>query len=217
MNILISWGFFRTNHNIDPNTVQPIVVEDDLDQIKDAESSQSSESFKHHSGRGSVASNFEHSVSGSGIVQDTMVKCGWVGCPDVFSSHELLQKHTLTHFASASAEAEADDMSGSKADENSLREKLLKQTMRSKKKKKKNKAGKLSMSASQPEGGNLSGITKPKFKKSYSCLLCDTVFIKKESWRIHKIGRHNGKGNFTSFFKIFNFHHMNISRRFFWK
>ena len=98
MNILISRGFFRTNHNIDPNTVQPIVVEDDLDQIKDAESSQSSESFKHHSGRGSVASNFEHSVSGSGIVQDTMVKCGWVGCPDVFSSHELLQKHTLTHF-----------------------------------------------------------------------------------------------------------------------
>merc|ERR1712001_681244 len=100
--------------------------------------------------RGSVASNFEHSVSGSGIVQDTMVKCGWGGCPDVFTSHELLQKHTLTHFASASAEAEADDMSGSKADENSLREKLLKQTMRSKKKKKKNRAGKLSMSASQP-------------------------------------------------------------------
>ena len=60
-------------------------------------------------------------------------------------------------------------------------------------------------------------ITKPKFKKSYSCLLCDTVFIKKESWRIHKIGRHNGKGNFTSFFKIFNFHHMNISRRVFLK
>ena len=56
-----------------------------------------------------------------------------------------------------------------------------------------------------------------KFKKSYSCLLCDTVFIKKESWRIHKIGRHNGKGNFTSFFKIFNFHHMNISRRVFLK
>ena len=32
---------------------------------------------------------------------------------------------------------------------------------------------------------------------SYSCLLCDTV-IKKESWRIHQIGRHNGKSNFTS-------------------
>ena len=34
---------------------------------------------------------------------------------------------------------------------------------------------------------------KQKFKKSYSCLLCDSEFIKKASWRIHKI-RHNGKG-----------------------
>ena len=209
----------RTNHNIDPNTVQPIVVEevDHLDGLEDAESSQSSESFKHHSGRGSVASgNFEqHSVSAnssSGIMTmqttDTTVKCGFGMCPEVFSSHELLQKHTLTHFASAAASADGigkddDDLSGSKeTDENSLREKLLKQTMR-KKKKKKNKAGKLSMSAASQQstmllegGGGLNfppGI-KPKFKKSYSCLLCDTVFIKKESWRIHKIGRHNGKG-----------------------
>ena len=71
----------RTNHNMDPTTVQPIVVEED--EAAEDESSQSSESFK-QSGRGSVASgNFEH----QGI--DSIVKCAL--CPEVFSSHELLQ------------------------------------------------------------------------------------------------------------------------------
>jgi hypothetical protein len=51
------------------------------------------------------------------------VKCAL--CPEVFSSNELLQKHTATHFDAQTA----DDM---------LREKLLlSQTMRKKKKKKK--------------------------------------------------------------------------------
>ena len=81
-----------------------------------------------------------------------------------------MQKHTVTHF------------DGSKADE-ILREKLLKQTMRKKKKKKKQGKVLLPMEIGM----------KQKFKKSYSCLLCDSEFIKKASWRIHKI-RHNGKG-----------------------
>ena len=55
---------------------------------------------------------------------DTMVKCAL--CPEVFSSNELLQKHTTTHFDMA--EKQPDDI---------LREKLLMQTMRKKKKKKK--------------------------------------------------------------------------------
>merc|ERR1712113_1027541 len=85
----------RTNHNLDPNTVQPIVVEED-DLAEKDESSQSSESFR-QSGRGSVASNFEqHSIGGASGASDSQVKCAL--CPQTFPSHELLKQHTVTHF-----------------------------------------------------------------------------------------------------------------------
>ena len=109
---------------------QPIVVEED-DLAEKDESSQSSESFR-QSGRGSVASNFEqHSIGGASGASDSQVKCAL--CPQTFPSHELLKQHTVTHF---DANFDADEI---------LREKLLKQTMRSKKKKKKNKGNKLGM------------------------------------------------------------------------
>ena len=125
----------RTNHNMDPNTVQAIIVEDDTEAsggngLED-ESSVSSESLR-PSGRGSVASNFE-----------------------------------------AGAHGQADEI---------LRQKLLMQTTMRKKKKKKIK-----------QVVNDTSKTSKKFKKTYSCLLCDSTFIKKASWRIHKI-RHGGKG-----------------------
>ena len=83
---------------MDPNTVQAIIVEETEEQTEQTdrqdrasqedESSVSSESFRTQaSGRVSVASNF---ASGQ------EVKCAL--CPETFSSHELLQKHTLSHF-----------------------------------------------------------------------------------------------------------------------
>ena len=135
----------RTNHNMDPNTVQAIVVEEDSETLGAGgngleladESSVSSESLR-PSGRGSVASNFE------------------------LASH------------------------GGQADE-ILRQKLLMQTTMQRKKKKK----KIKQVANEV---HKTGSSK-KFKKTYSCLLCDSTFIKKASWRIHKI-RHGGKGEF---------------------
>ena len=59
-------------------------------------------------------------------------------CPQTFASHEQLKKHTVTHF---DANFDADEI---------LREKLLKQTMRSKKKKKKNKGNKLLATTQEP-------------------------------------------------------------------
>merc|ERR1712050_189472 len=56
----------RTNHNMDPNTVQAIVMDepDPMEHAnKDNDSSVSgSESFRQQSGRGSVASNFDHAT-----------------------------------------------------------------------------------------------------------------------------------------------------------
>ena len=202
----------RTNHNMDPNTVQAIIVEETEEQTEQTdrqdrasqedESSVSSESFRTQaSGRVSVASNF---ASGQ------EVKCAL--CPETFSSHELLQKHTLSHFDQDSNSGVGGVSLGVgstplKSEDEILREKLLRQTMR-KKKKKKNKGlslgsgqGPLSASATSSSlgagagnHGDSSHSSKPvKFKKTYSCLLCDSTFIKKASWRIHKI-RHNGKG-----------------------
>merc|ERR1712079_886582 len=122
----------RTNHNMDPNTVQAIVIEEEFNVADNEDNGSvlsSSESFRGQSGRGSVASssNFDpaqQSAMGTGSAGlDTMVKCAL--CPEVFSSNELLQKHTTTHFDAK----QPDDI---------LREKLLMQTMRKKKKKKRN-------------------------------------------------------------------------------
>ena len=190
----------RTNHNMDPNTVQAIIVEEEEDEEQtgqggqEDESSVSSESFRTQaSGRVSVASNF---ASGQ------EVKCAL--CPETFSSHELLQKHTLSHFDQDSNSGVGGVSLGGgsgvgsnplKSEDEILREKLLRQTMR-KKKKKKNKglSGSFVQGTLSSGGGNHDHSSKPiKFKKTYSCLLCDSTFIKKASWRIHKI-RHNGKG-----------------------
>ena len=107
-----------------------------------------------------------------------MVKCAL--CPEVFSSNELLQKHTTTHFDAK----QPDDI---------LREKLLMQTMRKKKKKKKRNSSTTPPSAPVMFNASTGLAIKPKYKKTYSCLLCNSTFLKKASWRIHKI-RHNGKG-----------------------
>lgn len=143
----------RTNHNLDPNTVQAIIVEEDsaetpamggngLPELADESSTVSSESLR-PSGRGSVASNFE------------------------LASH------------------------GGQADE-ILRQKLLMQTTMQRKKKKKKIKQVHGTDTSKTSLGGSSSSSK-KFKKTYSCLLCDSTFIKKASWRIHKI-RHGGKG-----------------------
>ena len=211
----------RTNHNMNPNEVQAIVVEEDFDLMQPGISGSgldnedngsvlsSAESFRGQSGRGSVASsaNFDPGLSANNMASSSLldfVKCAL--CPEVFSSNELLQKHTATHFDAQTA----DDM---------LREKLLlSQTMRKKKKKKKrNPIAALSLSTSVPSsglamlpqqpmpgqmvmaGGHVGMAvavgSKLKYRKEYSCLLCDDkpTFKKKESMRIHKI-RHNGKG-----------------------
>ena len=173
----------RTSHNVDPSTVQAIVMEEE-ESFENDDESQSSESFRGQSGRGSVASSTFDPLGPSG---STEVKCAL--CPEVFSTHELLQKHTASHFD----EKQADDI---------LREKLLQQTMRKKKKKKKKSVAEapppLPLSSTPlgqaaPVASGSSSGTKSKYRKTYSCLLCDTTFIKKASWRIHKI-RHNGKG-----------------------
>ena len=211
----------RTNHNMNPNEVQAIVVEEDFDLMQPGISGSgldnedngsvlsSAESFRGQSGRGSVASsaNFDPGLSANSMASSSLldfVKCAL--CPEVFSSNELLQKHTATHFDAQTA----DDM---------LREKLLlSQTMRKKKKKKKrNPIAALSLSTSIPSSGMAMLPQQPmpgqmvmagghvgmavavgsklKYRKEYSCLLCDDkpTFKKKESMRIHKI-RHNGKG-----------------------
>ena len=205
----------RTNHNMDPNKVQAIVVEEEFeptaataataasaDNEDNGSVLSSSEScFRGQSGRGSVAShssNFDQQLAtittaSLGQVSDSFVKCAL--CPEVFSSNELLQKHTATHFDAR----EKDDI---------LREKLLMQTMRKKKKKKKRNPTTLPATAVlplpvMPPQSAVSGLPllppsmtttiKPKYRKTYSCLLCNSTFIKKASWGIHKI-RHNGKG-----------------------
>merc|ERR1712083_655641 len=94
----------RTNHNMDPNTVQAILIEEDFNVADNDDNGSilsSSESFRGQSGRGSVASssNFDpqHAMGTGSVGQlDTMVKCAL--CPEVFSSNELLQKHTTSHF-----------------------------------------------------------------------------------------------------------------------
>merc|ERR1711971_1155321 len=117
----------RTNHNMNPNEVQAIVVEEDFDLMHPGISGSgldnedngsvlsSAESFRGQSGRGSVASsaNFDPGLSANSMASSSLldfVKCAL--CPEVFSSNELLQKHTATHFDAQTA----DDM---------LREKLL--------------------------------------------------------------------------------------------
>merc|ERR1712183_685994 len=119
----------RTNHNMDPNKVQAIVVEDEDTTVTAASASadnedngsvlSSSEScFRGQSGRsGSVAShssNFDPNQLATLTTAslDSFVKCAL--CPEVFSSNELLQKHTATHFDAK----QPDDI---------LREKLLMQ------------------------------------------------------------------------------------------
>ena len=128
--VYIIWNLTNVDFFFPP---QPIVVEED-DLAENDESSQSSESLR-QSGRGSVISNFEQHNSGVSA-SDSQVKCAL--CPQTFASHEQLKKHTVTHF---DANFDADEI---------LREKLLKQTMRSKKKKKKNKGNKLLATTQEP-------------------------------------------------------------------
>jgi hypothetical protein len=125
----------------------------------------------------SQSSQVSGSVTSLGL-NDQVVMCAL--CPETFACNELLQKHTTTHF------------NGSNSDE-MLREKLLRQTMKRTKKKKRAKLAAAQGGVPTTSSMELVSPSKSKFKKSYSCLLCNMTFSKKTSWRIHKI-RHAGKG-----------------------